>query len=890
MVFVFLFSISLVSAADFDGDGIEDTIDNCRWVFNPNQEDYDYDGVGNACDNCITESNPDQNDSDKVCIWSPQSDICYWQYDGYGDVCDNCPYVLNPSQADADNDGIGDACDVSGNATNMIIILTKTPSQPVIGDRIDIDVFAYDPLGISLIEIWVNGMRTRRCYRANNCSYTTPPMIAPTTDIGSRAFNGAGESGFEGILPDDAYIIPPEFFDDDDGDGIENIFDNCIDVENPGQDDYDNDGVGDDCDLCDAYMACGFIPHVPVSPEYFNCNNGPLSFYDGEMYYYEHAYDLVNKSGCGCYKDDGEDVSRRGRINYESVEKIILRFMGEEVCRSSSNCESGIQDSCFNSTHVREYSCDEDGVESEIIKCPIGACLNGACDRDRDGDGIVDRLDNCPNDENAGQEDVDGDDKGDVCDNCPDDFNPRQEDGDRDGAGNVCDNCPIPIANPGQEDSDGDGRGDECDCTDGVRAGEEIERDCGGSYCPQCGNCETGAKWAPDDTPCTEHWPTNQGPVIGMNTEDDSCAIVEVCHQDLDYIVEDALDCCQHANYEEALSGDREDGKESACSYARQKSNINNSYNSVNFKKCLGLYAVQTFGRSAVYMQGYFHGEFCCYDDDDICPSGCEHFEVDPAAWEIGTNATGCSNKTVGSAMPDFDMGGHRCEYSCFFGCWGETGYWSSDSDYRRNSDSLTDVPAHASINLLSTGTCVDYSFALTTILRKIGFSQDDALSVNGERHGYNLVRFPGETKWHYVDTVGNNGGGVYGGVGFADPDKWGCEGNFMECSDLNQTQCGLVNGCDWDGDCEEHDCADLNQTECDADNGCAWADECVPNMNCDVFPDEASCEAVDDCSWKLQTWYDYCRNMDDGCSNDFYSQRRGNCPSNDEIYGCEGV
>jgi parallel beta-helix repeat protein len=81
------------------------------------------------------------------------------------------------------------------------------------------------------------------------------------------------------------------------------------------------------------------------------------------------------------------------------------------------------------------------------------------------------------------------------------------------------------------------------------------------------------------------------------------------------------------------------------------------------------------------------------------------------------------------------------------------------------------DLPTHASVNRLSTGTCVDYSFALTTMLRKAGYSKDDVLSVNGEGHGYNLLRFPGEPKWHYVDTVGNNGGGVYGGTGYADPE-----------------------------------------------------------------------------------------------------------------------
>jgi hypothetical protein len=77
-------------------------------------------------------------------------------------------------------------------------------------------------------------------------------------------------------------------------------------------------------------------------------------------------------------------------------------------------------------------------------------------------------------------------------------------------------------------------------------------------------------------------------------------------------------------------------------------------------------------------------------------------------------------------------MGGHRCEYydAWIFGKYGKAGYWNSDTNYRSNSDSVTDVPVHASIERLSTGTCVDYSFALTTFLRKIGYSKDDVMAI----------------------------------------------------------------------------------------------------------------------------------------------------------------
>ena len=84
-----------LGSADTDGDGIQDSDDNCPAVPNPSQLDADGDGRGDACDNCPALSNPDQADVDG---------------DGVGDACDNCPDVPNPDQTDSNHDGIGDAC------------------------------------------------------------------------------------------------------------------------------------------------------------------------------------------------------------------------------------------------------------------------------------------------------------------------------------------------------------------------------------------------------------------------------------------------------------------------------------------------------------------------------------------------------------------------------------------------------------------------------------------------------------------------------------------------------------------------------------------------------------------------------------------------------------
>ena len=75
-----------------------------------------------------------------------------------------------------------------------------------------------------------------------------------------------------------------------------------------------------------------------------------------------------------------------------------------------------------------------------------------SCDKDTDGDGILDEDDNCPDTRNSGQADRDKDGVGNRCDNCATIFNPNQEDWDGDQMGDICD-----------DDDDNDGVVDEKD-------------------------------------------------------------------------------------------------------------------------------------------------------------------------------------------------------------------------------------------------------------------------------------------------------------------------------------------------------------------------------------------------------------------------------------------
>lgn len=65
---------------DADLDGVEDDVDNCPLVTNPDQHDEDADQVGDACDNCPTIANADQADGEPT-------------PDGVGDLCDPRPTI-----------------------------------------------------------------------------------------------------------------------------------------------------------------------------------------------------------------------------------------------------------------------------------------------------------------------------------------------------------------------------------------------------------------------------------------------------------------------------------------------------------------------------------------------------------------------------------------------------------------------------------------------------------------------------------------------------------------------------------------------------------------------------------------------------------------------------
>lgn len=233
---------------------------------------------------------------------------------------------------------------------------------------------------------------------------------------------------------------------------------------------------------------------------------------------------------------------------------------------------------------------------------------------------------------------------------------------------------------------------------------------------------QTNTPYFPEDTICNQKWPTQEGETLNINSEISSCNLFEICDDTTDYIIEEAISCCKD---NEQLEGT----KQSLCSYSRRKSGD-------SLKKCTSLYIIKSLGDNAIYLNDYFEAEMCCYGESYLCRDPKNLFKAKP--------------------LPNtrFDLSKIRCYTTPSVIKKGE---WLSDTRIDRNNIALADFPSHVTLNKLGTGTCVDYSTALTTLIRKLGYKKDEIYTVESETHAYNLIRFPYDKKYTIIDTTGNN-------------------------------------------------------------------------------------------------------------------------------------
>jgi hypothetical protein len=252
------------------------------------------------------------------------------------------------------------------------------------------------------------------------------PAATPVIDEEADAEDVGIEVAEEELL--ETEIILKEY--DLDGDGVQNLEDNCPQHANAGQEDLDEDWYGDACDPdWDGDDIMNTADRCPRVNDNNNADN------DGD--------------GVGDVCDDDDDND-----GFDDVEDNCPK-LAQNV--QNDNDEDGLGDECDDDD-------DNDGVlDNAPDPCPLIANDSGDCPYDRDGDGIYntyageipDIEDNCPDVSNVDQEDLDSDGLGNVCD----------DDLDGDSIANGLDNCPYET-DPDQTDTDGDLEGDLCDDDD----------------------------------------------------------------------------------------------------------------------------------------------------------------------------------------------------------------------------------------------------------------------------------------------------------------------------------------------------------------------------------------------------------------------------------------
>ncbi len=262
-------------------------------------------------------------------------------------------------------------------------------------------------------------------------------------------------------------------------------------------------------------------------------------------------------------------------------------------------------------------------------------------------------------------------------------------------------------------------------------------------------NCvNSKAVYFPQDTVCTKEWPSGEGERIAINTESDSCDLFEVCDDGLDYIVEEAINCCDGTPFLDSR-------RSASCSYANRNSGG-------DVKTCQALYLIKGFGDGAVYMQDYLYSEMCCYGVRELCPAGYPLYTPRPLPLtDTNPNTIQCKTTKENRVL----------------------GEWLSDTRLDLNNIALQDVHAGATVNVLATGTCVDYSAAVVTTLRKLGFRSSDIFLAEATNHAYTLVKFPLDRKYTIIDTTGNADPITIGGL---PPQNYPYCENILNCYNDN--------------------------------------------------------------------------------------------------------
>jgi hypothetical protein len=337
-------------------------------------------------------------------------------------------------------------------------------------------------------------------------------------------------------------VFDPNNLPDTDEDGVHDLKDNCINQPNANQENHDNDSLGDICDedddndgLSDTLEISlnldpknaldadfdldsdGFSNRIEIQlgSDISDANSTPSSissFFEGfengwpELLVGEkavNAWQITDNPKSGQYALTSHSLSEANETsefqihNFFTAGLLKFDYISSGIYYYRYNLEIEIDGiiqktlSANYSGYWREASIQiSEGVHKIIFRVVLDsqdpstqlthfAIDNLSFGSDKDGDGIFDTVDNCPDDHNSGQSDYDGDGLGDSCDS-----DPYNEDQDSDGVQDYRDNCPETY-NPNQSNFDYDYFGDVCDSdidNDGILNSIEDQYDFLNSY------------------------------------------------------------------------------------------------------------------------------------------------------------------------------------------------------------------------------------------------------------------------------------------------------------------------------------------------------------------------------------------------------------------------
>ena len=457
---------------DADGDGINNSIDNCPSIANEDQADADADGVGDVCDNCIAISNSNQLDTDGDGI----GDLCDTDDDGDGCLDSSDAFPLDPSEcSDNDGDGLGDNADPDDDNDGILDTIDNCLYTPN-ADQLDTDgdgtgnacdsdddndgfsdadeiTCGTDPLLASSMSLDSDGDTIPNCVDTDddNDGFSDQDEIA----CGSDSLDATSTP-----LDTDSDFIPNCVDTDDDNDGYLDESD-AFPLDATEWLDTDADGIGNNADTDDDGDG-------QLDTDEIACGSDPLDLnsFSGDI-------DEDGITDCEDLDNDNDGVVDTS----DAFPLDPLEWTDTDADGIGNNADTDDDGDGFSD--LDELECNTDPLDETVLPGDLdGDGIADCKDTDIDGDGCINTQDVFPTNSNECF-DTDGDGLGDNF----------EVDDDNDGYLDTNDAFPL---DPNEwADADNDGIGDNADLDDNNDGFEDEKLFVSGVLTPNSGGLES---------------------------------------------------------------------------------------------------------------------------------------------------------------------------------------------------------------------------------------------------------------------------------------------------------------------------------------------------------------------------------------------------------------